>query len=274
MKMRKSLLLLGCVPAIVALLGATTAFAAAPTSCSTTNFAVNVAMETTNGISSYTYTMSNAPGSSKNANKFFVYSRRGLEGDLQGTIGGSPAGEYITNGEIGANNCPTSGAWTFNEHNDGWCFTSVAMGNQPSLTVSERINPEEGASSILLSYANTTESCGPILGPTTDAAPEFEGSPLATTTLHQTFADGCSYFVTVNKTTNMAISMTVDPATPIETVFDPLVGPKACQVIVQPGICEAETGLTYCPEIEAGRPPIQGEPGGYCYYPKNIKYTC
>jgi hypothetical protein len=42
----------------------------------------------------------------------------------------------------------------------------------------------------------------------------------------------------------------------------------------QPGICESETGVTFCPPVELGRPPIQGRPGGTCFYPPNTKVNC
>lgn len=248
MRIRKSLLLPGGLLAIVALLGAAAASAAVPAFCTTANFRVDVAMNTADGITSYQYTMSNVNGSSKNANKFFVYSLRGLEGDLQGTIPGSTStGTYVTNGTTAASNCPPTGAWTFNEHQDGMCFTSVAMNNQPTLTVSERFKPEEGASSLILTYASTSESCGPILGPTTEAAPNFEGNPIASRTMRQVMEDGCAYILTAGNADNIVTSMTVDPNTPNPPGI-------TCEVVTEPDLCRKETGLSFCPPTVLGLP--------------------
>jgi hypothetical protein len=172
-----------------------------------------------------------------------------------------------------ASNCPPSGAWTFNKDNDGWCFTSVAMQNQPTLTVSERFKPEEGASTVLLTYANTTESCGPILGPTTQGAPTFAGSPLVTTTARQTYANGCAYFLTAGATDNIVTNITPDPATPFATVA-PF---EACQILNDPRSCEQALNIPFCPPTELGRPPLQSQPGGTCWLKTTkgtIPYTC
>jgi len=286
METRKSLLFSVGAVAIAALLAATNAFAAPPTQCTTLNFAVNVQMQTANGDTSYTYSIANTGATTPNANKFFVFTKgrqvdgQGLFGDLQGTIAGSPSGVYLNNGAIGAANCPPSTAWT-DKTDDGWCFTAISTSNQPKLTVSERFQPLEGTTSVILSCAGgkqsctggDTQICGPILGPTTPAAPTFQGSPLVSTTSHQTFANGCSYFVTAGERDNIITAMTVDPATPVETVCGPS-GCQACAVDNTPNSCETDLGLVFCPPAELGRPPIQSVLGGTCYYPKNLKYPC
>jgi hypothetical protein len=252
MGIRKSLLLSGGLLTIAALLGATTASAAVPSFCTTANFRVDAVMNTANGLTSYQYAMSNVNGSTKNANKLFVYSAKGLEGDLLGTIPGSTSvGTYVTNGTTAASNCPPTGAWTFNEHQDGMCFTSVAMQNKPTLTVSARDRSEEGATSVLLTYANTTESCGPILGPTTLAAPSFLGSPIVSRTVRQVLPDGCAYILTLDTTTDVVTGGTLDPSTPLNTDGDLCGG----MYDVPPGTCELETGAAFCAPVRGGGPP-------------------
>lgn len=268
----KALWLSAVVIAIAALFAATDGLAAPPTQCTTQDFVVNVDMQTANGITSYLYTLANAPGSSKNPNKFFVFVKgrqvdgQGLQGDLQGTIGGSTAGSYVLNGGTGAANCPPSGAWTFDKDDDGWCFTSVALGNVPKLTVSERFKPEEGNTTTIIGLASGTQSCGPILGPTTPAAPKFEGSPLVSTQARLTFENQCIYLATVDATTNIIVNVTTDPSSP---AFGTDGSP--CEVVV--ANCEQETGVLHCPPHEVGRPPLQ-TPGSKFCWSGNLKYHC
>ncbi len=272
METRKSLLLSAGVVAIVALLASTNVFAQLSCTSKTTGeaagvFTVNVVPQTLNGRTTYTYTVSGA-----NANKLFVYVKKGLGSDLLSFVDTSPGGVYVTpHGTAGG--FPPPDAWKVVHHQDGVAFTSVAIGHTFTLDVPERFKPEEGVTTILLGIKTTYEHCGPILGPTTPTAPTFQGSPLVNTTSHQTFANGCSYFVTAGETDNIITSMVVDPATPFETVCGPS-GCQACTVDNTPNSCETDLGLAFCPPAELGRPPLQSVLGGTCYYPKNLKYTC
>lgn len=270
MGIRKSLLLSGGLLTIAALLGATTASAAVPSFCTTANFRVDAVMNTANGLTSYQYAMSNVNGSIKNANKFFAYSAKGLSGDLLGTLAGAASGNYQLNSTTGAANCPPTSAWAFNEHNDGWCFTSVAMQALPTLTVSERFKPEEGATSVLLTYASTTESCGPILGPTTPAAPEFAGNPIVSRTVRQVLPDGCAYILTLDTTTDVVTGGTLDPSTPLNTDGDLCGG----MYDVPPGTCELETGAAFCAPVRGGGPPSSFLTGDLVGGGANIATTC
>jgi hypothetical protein len=103
-----------------------------------------------------------------------------------------------------------------------------------------------------------------IAGPTT--TPQgFEGSPVANITSTLCFTNGCCYEATAGARDNIIISMTA------------VTSPQAtedCTVTIQPDICESETGTTFCPPLELGRPPLQGTPGGTCYAPPNIKFKC
>ena len=98
----------------------------------------------------------------------------------------------------------------------------------------------------------------------------IEGSPLLTVTSRLCFANGCCYTATAGLRDNIIVSMAPVSDTPKATV-EPY---EACTVVSQPGICESETGLKFCPPLELGRPAIQGRPGGTCYAPPNIKYSC
>jgi hypothetical protein len=101
------------------------------------------------------------------------------------------------------------------------------------------------------------------------AEPPF--GPLVSVKARLCFANGCCYTATAGLRDNLITSMETDPATPKATV-PPF---EECKVVpVQPGTCESETGLTFCPPVELGRPPIQGQPGGWCYFPPNTKVPC
>jgi hypothetical protein len=115
----------------------------------------------------------------------------------------------------------------------------------------------------------TTEGCAQ--SQSTPAVPTFENSPLVAVTARLCFANGCCYNATVDLRSNIITSLTTASDTPKATV-QPY---EACTVVNQPGICESETGLKFCPPVELGRPPIQGRPGGtWCYFPPNTKNEC
>ena len=101
---------------------------------------------------------------------------------------------------------------------------------------------------------------------TTDgwAQPTFENSPLVAVTARLCFANGCCYNATADLRSNIITSLTTASDTPKATV-PPF---EECKVVKQPGICESETGLTFCPPVELGRPPIQSRPGGKCFSPR------
>jgi len=276
METRKSLILSAGVIAIVALLAATNALAQNYNTCASEttkhtagNFIVNVAQTTLNGRRTYTYTMTSPTG--KNTNKFFVYVRDGLEGNLESaSCSGTTCspGIYVDHNET-TGGVPPAEVWMTNRHEDGVVITNVAIDKVITLKVSERFLPEESVTTILLGIGSTYEHCGPIFGPTNPEAPFFQGSPLVTTTSRQTFANGCAYFVTAGETDNIITAMTADPATPNATVF-----PFEQCVVFSNASCEGDLGLTFCPPAELGRPPLQSVPGGTCYYPKNLKFTC
>jgi hypothetical protein len=104
----------------------------------------------------------------------------------------------------------------------------------------------------------------------TPAEQGFERSPQRTITARLCFANGCCYNATAGLRDNIIIALTEVSDTPKATV-PPF---EECKVVVQPGICESETGLTFCPPVELGRPPIQGRPGGTCFYPPNSMVPC
>jgi hypothetical protein len=104
----------------------------------------------------------------------------------------------------------------------------------------------------------------------TPAVPAFENSPLRTINVQLCFANGCCYKATSSLMDNLITSLTPDPSGSKATV-SPF---EECIVVEKPGICESETGLTFCPPIELGRPPIQSRPGGICYFPPNTKIKC
>jgi hypothetical protein len=114
----------------------------------------------------------------------------------------------------------------------------------------------------------TTKVCAQ--SQSTPAMQTFEGSPLLTITARLCFANGCCYNATSGLRDNIITSLTTASDTPKATV-SPF---EACTVVVQPRICESETGLTFCPPVELGRPPIQSRPGGICYAPPDIKFPC
>lgn len=288
MTTRKSLLFSVSVLVCAALLRTTYIFAAPPTQCTTTDFKVSVQWQTNNGVTSYVYTLGNNGASTKKANKFFVYVKgrqvdgQGLQGDLRGTITNAPSGAFVNNGGPSpVTNCPPSSVWKTNKNDDGWCFNNVLMSNKPTLTVSERFRPEEGQTTVILGtasgsfYGNDSsfQSCGPILGPTTPAAPVIEGSPVATITSKLCFANGCCYDATSGARDNIIIAMVPRPETPVETVCGSS-GCKACTVTNFADICESDLHVPFCPPLELGRPPLQSEAGGICYAPPNIKFIC
>jgi len=265
METRKSLLFSAGVVAIVALLAATNVFAQLSCTSKTTGeaagvFTVTVNPVNQNGRTIYTYTV--VP----NVNKLFVYVKQGLGTDLVALVGGSPSGiSYVTPHSTSAN-FPPSEVWKVVHHQDGVVFPS---GSIFTLDVPERFKPEEGLTTLLLGFSNTTnQHCGPILGPTTPESPTFQGSPLVSTTSRQTFANGCIYEVTAGETDNIITSMTA------VTQFATVAPFEECTVTNSPNICEQELGIPFCPPGELGRPPLQSVPGGDCYYPPNIKYKC
>jgi hypothetical protein len=256
---------------------------------------VGVTMNTTNGDTKYIYTITPTPNG-PNANKFFAYVKgrqgdgQGLQGDLVGTINGTSSGVYVVNGGSGAANCPPSTAWS-NKTDDGWCFTSISTSNQPTLTVSERYQPAEGTTMVILSCSGgskqctggDTQVCGPILGPTTPAAAGFPGTPLVNTVSTKTFASGCIYDVTAGERDNIITSMSVSShSPPFETIGCGGIGEPVCKpcavTIPTYDYCTAPRpdglDLVFCPPGELGRPPIQSEPGGLCFYPPNLLFPC
>jgi hypothetical protein len=131
---------------------------------------------------------------------------------------------------------------------------------------------------ILVALLATTQGCAPsqstpavpTFSPSQSppAMPTFEGSPLRTITARLCFANGCCYNATSSLMDNLITSLTKDT---LKATVEPF---EECTVVDQPGICESETGLTFCPPVELGRPPIQSRPGGICYFPPNTKITC
>jgi len=280
METGKSSLFSACALAIVTMLAASNSFAQTSCTSKTTsegagNFIVNVNHQTQNGISSYLYSIQNVVGKNGNPNKFFAFVKQGLNTppDLvaKDTTNNS-LGAYVTPHQF-SSSFPPADAWKVVHHQDGVVLPSLAIGHQIQLQVSERYKPEEGVTTILLGIGNTYEHCGPILGPTTPAVQEFQGSPLVSTTSHLCFENGCCYFATAGLTDNIITNMTDDPNTPFETVCGPS-GCQACHVTNSPNICEIELDLTFCPPTELGRPPLQSVPGGTCYCPPNLKYPC
>jgi hypothetical protein len=257
----------------VATLVASNAFAQLSCTSRTTNegagnFIVNVSQQNQNGNSSYLYSIQSP--TNKNPNKFFAFVGRGLKDDLvaRDTTNNSP-GVYVTPHQF-SSNFPPADAWRVVHHHDGVVFPSIAIGHQFRFEVPVRSNPEEGVTTILLGIGNTYEHCGPILGPMGPGA--VQEGPLVVTTAHLTFENGCSYFADVDPTTKYVVSLTVDPATPNETVCGPT-GCKACQVDSNAD-CAGDLELVFCPQLRIGENPIQSEAGGTCYYPPNIKFTC
>ena len=98
-----------------------------------------------------------------------------------------------------------------------------------------------------------------------------ENGPLESSLGHQTMANGCQYIMTFD-TNDFVIGVILDPAGPQHETLGPGAGTTLCAVVE--ASCAAETGLAYCPPVKRGGQPIQGAPGGTCYYPKNIKVTC
>lgn len=262
MRIRKSLLLLGGLLAIVALLGATTAFA--QLSCTSTaisksgsevvpgNFTVSLQAggpTTENGRTTYTYTINSPTG--VNPNKLFIYVRAGLGTDLVAVDSNTPpmSGTYLIPHQT-AGGFPPAEVWRAVHHQDGVAWTNIAINHSPyTLNVPEPYKPENGLTTILIGTASGYEHCGPILGPTTEAAPDFVGSPLVAMQSTMTLPDGCKYILTADKTTNIVKSAVADPTTPLS------IDGNACVVHASlPGECEADTGLERCPEIELGRP--------------------
>jgi hypothetical protein len=216
------------------------------------------------GETSYQYTVTSPTG--KVPTNFLVLTKgrqvdsQGLEGDIHGSIGGVAAGSYVRNGSTAIANCPSSSIWTSNKKDDGWCFPTVAITDKPTLKVSERFNPEEGQTNIIIGNSSVPKVCGPILGPTTPAAPAFVGSPLIETTVTILMQNGCSYFATYNSHSRVLTSITPDPATPHATV-DPF---EACAVTPSATTCEAQMGVVYCPESVIGQTFFQTTAGGLC----------
>ena len=276
----KASLFAACALALVTVGAASQAVAQTSCTSKTTsegpgNFVVSVNQQTQNGISSYLYSIQNAAGKNGNPNKFFAFVQQGLNTppDLvaKDTTNNSP-GTYVTPHQV-SNAFPPADAWKVVHNLDGVVIASVAIGHKIQIQVSERYKPQEGVTTLLLGVGSTYEHCGPILGPTTPAAQNFQGSPLLSTTAHLCFADGCCYFATAGLTDNIITSMTDDPNTPFETACGPS-GCQVCHVTNSPNICETDLGLAFCAPTELGRPPVQSEPGGTCYCPPNLKYPC
>jgi hypothetical protein len=114
----------------------------------------------------------------------------------------------------------------------------------------------------------TTNGCAQ--SQSTPAVPTFENSPLVAVTARLCFANGCCYNATADLRSNIITSLTTASDTPKATV-QPY---EECKVVKQPGICESETGLKFCPPVELGRPPIQGRPGGTCFFPPDMQCSC
>jgi hypothetical protein len=114
----------------------------------------------------------------------------------------------------------------------------------------------------------TTNGCAQ--SQSTPAVPTFENSPLVAVTARLCFANGCCYNATADLRSNIITSLTTASDTPKATV-QPY---EECKVVKQPGICERETGLKFCPPVELGRPPIQGRPGGTCFFPPYMQCDC
>jgi hypothetical protein len=268
MRTRKSLLLSGGILAIVALLGATNASSATPPiSCTTADYRIDVNIQTIGGTTSYEYSLSKLPGHTKSANRFFEFVPPGLLPSPVGTVAGSPSGHFLLNGSFTPYHCPPSSAWPYNKTDDGYCFSLLAMGDKMKLSVT---GSEVRTTTALVGNAKGVgegefQSCA-IAGP----GPLLPGSPLATHTENQTMANGCKYIMTID-TNNFVVGAIRDPRGPDFATVDPF---EACEVVVAENICETEKHLTFCPPIQGGEQPIQGELGGTCYYPKNIKVTC
>ncbi len=285
METGKSSLFSAYALAIVTMLAAPNTFAQTSCTSKTTSegagaFIVTVNHQTQNGISSYLYSIQNAPGKHVNPNKFFAFVKQGLNNppDLVAKdTTNNNSGAYVAPHQF-SSSFPPADAWKVVHHQDGVVIPSVASGHQVQLQVSERYKPEEGVTTILLGVGSTYEHCGPILGPTTPGVQEaFQGSPLVSTTSHLCFANGCCYFATAGLKDNIVTDMTDDPDTPFETVgcggsSQPAC--QACHVTNSPNICEIELGLAFCPPTELGRPPLQSVPGGICYFAPNLKYPC
>lgn len=263
MKMRKSLLFLGSVLAIVALLGVTNAFA--QLSCTSKSFTtkpvaegpgvftVTVDPQTQNGFTTYTYTVTGA-----NASKLFVYVKQGLNADLVSMRDGDPLqpGNYLTpHGDNGG--FPPPDAWRVAHHLDGVEFNNIAIAHTFGLRVPERYKPEEGLTTVLLANGSTFEHCGPILGPTTPKAPAFEGLPVITQSYREVQESGCAIILTADTVNNLITGITSDPNTLVPTVYDPTLGSYACAaaVVEEPELCKKELGTESCPPVERGRPP-------------------
>jgi hypothetical protein len=225
METGKSSLFSACVLAIVAMLAASNTFAQTSCTSKTTSetagvFTVTVNAVNQNGRSIYTYTLTGA-----NANKLFVFVKQGLRPDLVALVDGAPSGSasYVTPHNF-ASGFPPADAWKVVHHQDGVVFPSIAINHTFTLNVPERFNLQEGLTTLLLGIGSTYQHCGPILGPTTPATQEFQGSPLVSTTSHLCFENGCCYFATAGLTDNIITNMTDDPNTPFETVC----GPSGC----------------------------------------------
>ena len=273
METRKSLLLSAGAIAIAALLAATDAFAQLSCTSRTTGenpgtFTVTVNPVTQSGRTIYTYTVTGA-----NANKLFIFVKKGLGTNLVSLRNSSPGGTYLTPHTTDGG-FPPLDTWRAVHHQDAVNFNNIAIGNTFTLDVPERYKPEEGLTTVLLGIKSTFEHCGPILGPTTPEAPTFPGSPLVQTVSAKTFANGCIYDVVADETGGNILAMALNANSPSTETVCGIGGCKPCAVVTAPNICETETGFPFCPPLKLGQPPIQSQPGGTCYYPRNIKFTC
>lgn len=254
MRMVKSLSLMGVVLVIVALLGATNAFAQSfctseTTSHGTGNFRVDVAQTVLDGRTTYTYTMSSPTG--KSPNKFFMYVRDGLQGNLvssvcDSTTGCSVQGHVDHNASGGSS--PATDVWKVNRHEDAVFITSVAIHKVIKVDVSNRFQPEDSLTSIVLGIGSTFEHCGPIFGPTNPEAPSFPGSQVLNTTMEQTLVmSGPS------GDTTCTVDLEMEGRSNIVKNVTLLSGD--CVIEVSPDSCAQHQGGGYCSEVRGGDPP-------------------
>jgi hypothetical protein len=275
MRILKTILLITGLVSSIMLVSPTTVLSGTKT-CMTTDFQIQMSVTVTNvnGRSIYEYnpiSLTAAP------NKFFIYIKRDLDdpetGDIVVTLNGTVQDldkVYLHNGET-PQGAPLSKVWDDNTHNDAINITSIASNNFPIvLNVKEREpgREQEDETTILLPVGSSLQACGPIEGPMQAQKRFFEGNPLVQTDVEQTMANGCRYNISFDPVTNLVTNV-------IALTERATVAPfELCEVTIAPHICEDETGLTFCPPGRINNPPLQDLPGGTCYYPSNIKFSC